>query len=384
MKKINSIYLFYCAYTLFLFSMMFSSVNVISNFLEYFKYGIYAIISLAIIIQSKKYYLKEFIYMIVCISVSFVSWRVSNNNNLFIMVLFIFAMKQIDFNKLVRYDLKLKIFFMISVVILYVMGCTDTFYMYRDDGTIRSSMGFSHPNVFGAYVFSIYCEYIYIYRNKNKTIINLLVTVTAFLLVNYFCDSRGSSYSILILFILVTYKKIDLFGIMNKKIVKAIFIGLVFLGTIFSYMIASNYNKNDSFKYSVNRMLSGRISSAKYFIENYDIKMFGNEIKTVSTRQAMETGKSAILLDNSYIKLLVQFGILSYLIFTINFSKAVNRAFKENDYILAIIFAVYAIRGLTDNILFYLYGNIFLLYFASNIYIQRKGEINQCKEPKMQ
>ena len=73
-------------------------------------------------------------------------------------------------------------------------------------------------------------------------------------------------------------------------------------------------------------------------------------------------------IDNAYLKLLYQYGLIPTILFIVLYSISIKKAIVKKDSLLVCMLIIYAIRGLTENVLFNLYGNIFLLIFAMIIY----------------
>ena len=157
MEKITSKNLFYFCYIIFIFSSMFANVKFLSIFMNKINYIIYLGLLLCILLKIKTYRKKELIFMVFSLIVITISWIISKNNSIFILFLFIFAMKNIEFDSLIKFDLKMKILFVPIVIGLHYLGLTNDLIMYREDGTVRSSMGFGHQNTFAVYLFAIFC-----------------------------------------------------------------------------------------------------------------------------------------------------------------------------------------------------------------------------------
>jgi hypothetical protein len=59
-------------------------------------------------------------------------------------------------------------------------------------------MGFSHPNVFGAFILSISAEYLYL-REKKLNIFDITLIGVLSFLVGYYADSRTPQLSIILI-----------------------------------------------------------------------------------------------------------------------------------------------------------------------------------------
>ena len=169
-KKIfyNNI-IFYFAYFIILFAWVFSNVKYVDGICDILLKVSYIILSALFLLKINRLSKKELIISLIIFAVSFISWRISTNPTFFILYLLVLNSKDIDLKKLIVKDYKIKLIFLLIIIILYYLGYTNSFVTHRSNGILRSSMGFAHPNIFGSYVFSIYCEYIYIHFKKIKS-----------------------------------------------------------------------------------------------------------------------------------------------------------------------------------------------------------------------
>lgn len=374
MKKSN-LYelLFLFSYAIALLSYMCESVNVISRYRNHILYISYIILIFIYIIQSKKYRIMDLVKIVSVIIISIISWFVSKNATFMILFAFIFAEKNIEFKKIVKFDFKLKLFYLLIVVFLFCLGFTDNYSVYRD-GMLRNSMGFSHPNKFGAYIFSLYTEFMYLYFNKDRKILNITVTLVSTVVISYFCDSRSSAICVLILYLMLVLLKKNDYKLLGNKIIKKILIYSFVAFSLISIILGYIYNSNIEILRSLNSAFSGRLSYTHIFLDEYNINLFGNELYLVSNRMAIEQGIQALILDNSYVRILLQYGLLSFVMFAYLYVSSMKNSIKQKEYIICIILYVYLIRGLADNIMFTFNTNIFLLYFSSVIFFRERRE----------
>lgn len=376
MKKINiSEIIFYVSYTIALFALMFESVNVISKFTSCLLYLAYFLLLHIYIIQSKKYAKKDILKIIVITICGIMSWYYSKNASLMILFGFLFAEKNIDFKKLVKYDFKVKLFLLLVIVCLFKLGLTGNYSVYRD-GILRSSMGFSHPNKFGAYILSLYTEFVYLFFNKNKKATNLTVTILSVCIISHFCDSRASAICILILYVCMIILKNNKFRLFDNKLFKKCIICVFAICSFLSISFGYFYNPNNDFLHSLNSSLSGRLSYTHLFFKKYNINLFGNRLELVSNMEATTYHIQAWILDNSYVRILLQYGVISFSIFSVIYILSLRRSLEKKDYVICIILIIYCIRGLADNIMFAFNINTFLLYFSSIIYTKKEIKNN--------
>lgn len=360
--KINYETIFYFSYILALFSWMFSNVKYIMDICDIILKISYCTLTLAYVFKFKQLSKKEKLISVFTLVTAFISWRIANNPTLYILFIFILSAKDIDLKKFINNDYKIKIVLLCTIILLYYLGCTENFIMYRSSGIVRSSMGFSHPNIFGAYIFSIFSEYLYINHKKVKTPLLIIASIIIAFLIFYFSDSRGSYLSIIFLCAMIILYRFNPRDIFDNKIFKKAIIYSSIIFAIASIILAIRYVPTSNLYLKIDSLLSGRIKFAHWYLDTYNIKLLGNKLLLVSTYLAVDTGQRAYVLDNAYIKIILQYGIIIFLLFFIPYIKACKRAYEKKDYILVIMFFIYAVRGLTENILFGLYGNVFLLF----------------------
>ena len=362
--------LFYLSLILAEIGWMFVKVNIISKYCG-------TLIDIAIIIliaccllQSRTYSVKSIIAIIGLIIMFSASAFVCGSKTLLLLLLFCLAGKNVGIDDIIRKNWKIMTFLIIIVLFFYFVGATGVYYMYRDDGTIRSSMGFSHPNAFGAYLFAAFSQYLYSNYDKSKKKWSFILIGFVLAIITAICsDSRGSSLSYLLLLLIITIMAKYRNGI-NKcgRLMKTAIISFPILLLILSLGIAFSYDSSNPFMNKMNSLLTYRISSASYIVKKYDARMFGQELELVSSEESQGTGKSALVLDNAYVKLIYQYGILATAAFVLLYCMAIKEAFKDEKWLIVAMLLMFAIRGMTENVMFSIYGNIFLLYFSNTIY----------------
>lgn len=365
--KINEL-IFFCAYVFTMFYYMFSNVLIVQDYRKYIIAFTYGLLFFNIIIQSRKYSYKSIFIIAIILIISIISWRKSKDNRVMVMILFLFSMKNIEFDKVIKVDLKFKLFFIIAIVLLYKLGYTDSYYMVRDNGMIRSSMGFSHPNVFGLYVFGCICDYVYLCYRKSKRI-NYLLLIIVYILVSRSADSRTAQMGIISIILFYNiFKRFDF----NKKIfIKLLPWLFLILGTI-SYTVGSTYDRNNMVLRKVNNLFSTRISLMNDFLDEYEVTLFGNQLDIVGTRDALKYHIKTKALDNAFVKILLMYGLLVYILYAIIFYVIIYFCIKKGNNILLLLTFIFLFYGLMENALYQINHNIFILYFSNILYSDEK------------
>lgn len=339
---------FYIAYTLLLLKIICGEAKFIEDIGEYITLIELILLGISIIIHIKAYSKNEIIIMGVISSILLYSYTITKNSNIIILYSFLLAMKNIDFEKFIKYDIKVKILFLILNLVLIYLGFLENKIFYRDNGSVRQTFGFASPNSFGGIIMSICFEYIYLRRNNLNNYMLIGMLIISFVL-EITCNSRTAEICIILLAILlVIFRK----KIYFKKIIPYIPIIL----TAFSLILVYLYGKGCSFALWMDNILSTRLQCAYNFFDTYQVGLFGKEfLKTDVWLGYMNT------LDNAYLYLILNHGILIYLVTIIMNIKLLDIAIKNNNRVLVAILIVFSIYGLMERGIFFITYNVFLL-----------------------
>ena len=360
-----SLLFFYLAYTFILLQAMFNNVPSLTPLYGIIDKLVIVLIFLTILFQNQIYRIKEIVWVVIIFAIVVISYFLSKDNIILKAIMLIIASKDINFKKFIKFDLVIKVIFCFIIIIFSQIGIAENYVILRADGTIRQSLGFSHPNALAAYWLSICCDYIYLAFNKNKIIKLFICTIITFI-IGYITDSRTVIICVSLMIILLLYN-----NYLNNKIIKKIVIFLPYLLFALSLSSAYLYKSSDLIK-NIDRLLSIRIYYTEQYLQKYDINLFGQKIETVSTVQSRLLNISPQILDNSYIVLLLKFGIILLFCSCLLLSLRLKLSYRERDKLLIIILIIFMIVGLFENWLIKINYNPFILSFSSLIYRERK------------
>lgn len=366
--SINTSLFFYLAYFLILCSYYFSNVIFLQPHLEKFRILSSIIFLFVCFIQSKSYPKNVLLKIIIItlltmgVSIHIKEWTILN------LILIIFASYKINVDELIKKDVFFKIIILVLVILFYKMGLTYVQDFYRDNIT-RYSLGFWHPNALGGIVSCIYVEFLYIFREKKNYILLILLFLIS-IIVNFYCDSRSSMVIIILvslLYIINNNKKIKFFDL---KVVKFITKNIWIIMTIISIGIGLLYKYNTSIGIAIDQIITSRPRWIARFMDNYPVRLFGNKMVFVNEIQAVKYNLKIAILDNAYVRFLLQYGlILSFLMHKI-IKKIVMFAYKNKNSMLIGILMILLIRGFSEHGCYSLYNNIFLIYYSNILFLK--------------
>lgn len=375
----KSVLLFYFSFLILLFVTFFSRVYVISDICKYLKFIALGMAIVYFFIQSKTYTLKSFVLLILIGVILVISSYQSKNIDLLSSFLLIASSKNIDFDKYIKFVFRWSIIFLIFVLLLHFFGCTNDYIDIRPNGVYRSSMGFAHPNTFGYILMIIAIEYIYIKRDKIK-LRNAIVLIPYICIINYFSNSRSSTIVLIMLMIFIFFQKIFGEKIVYNKIIQFLikhsFI-LLFLFISFGLLL---YSKSNEFGNLLNDLLSKRLYWLNYYVTNYDISLFGQNIEIISLKLANMLNVTYAALDNVYYYILLNYGVIVFLLIAYAYRKLFEFFYKNHDTIEIILFLLINIYGLFEKTTIIINLNCFLIMFGIILYNKKKKEGEECNE----
>ena len=229
----------------------------------------------------------------------------------------------------------------------------------RDDGSMRWALGFAQPNTTAAILLSIIAEWI-ILKNGKLQLRHYGVLFVMLVVINNITNSRSTAVGLIVIIISCFF-----LGKQSKSLslpVRLTFICLYPIFAITDYLIAKNYNYN-GILLKLNNLFSGRISLIHYFTEHFDITFWGQYIPTRDPNNLKNT--YYLVVDNSYISILLKYGLIFLIVFGILYMMFINRVIAERSIgLIAISIAFLAIANM-ENTLYIPAYNVILPFLIS-------------------
>lgn len=330
LNKINIIFLCICVCYIFLF----------------FNYNVYWILGVIALL---------FVFFIVKIRTGSFTFL-----DLLLTVLFL---KDIPLEMILKRMFLIQTMFFFSTIILNILKILPARVLLRN-GVIRSSLGFWHPNTPGIILLSLLSLSFILIDNKLKRI--SLITFFSVVGAGLFTYTNSRSSLLLMIVVLVIGIANSLFSkskfyVFNWKF----FIPIAFLCfTILSYLMSTWYSKGNILLQKLNILLSYRLSLGYKFIKEYGISVFGRHIQYTSTVQGQGNlfSYQYWVLDNVYLKILLNYGIVTIMVLVIYFTLVSLCLNKKQLLSWNAYFIVFIILGFSEQSVFNYVYNFFMLY----------------------
>lgn len=298
---------------------------------------------------------KQFMLFLIMLGSSLITYYVTKSNGIIFITLFLFGVEKLDYNNLIRKYAITQLICITVILIAYFCGMSKNVISYWSYGS-GISFGTYHANNFATIVLSCYLVVCYCFF-KNKLWMEYALGIVTFYAL--WTTTLSRTNCILIMLYPVLHSLVLLF---NK--VKSLFVFRVLKWSSVALLVISAFLTlfySEIFGNSSDGTFVSRFIYSFDSLQQYGIHLFGNYIHYVSTEESLLTGVKSVILDSAYMKLLINYGLIATLFVLGSHIKAMNKAFKYNDYVLLIIGAIISISGLTEGMLIGISSNFILL-----------------------
>ena len=381
-KLKKSEFIFYMAWILYLSSYIFliqSELAFSYNTQNLFTFirGLTCILLMTSICINR-YTIKELCIICLMFGIVLINLIYIRKLSFFIMMLFIMAFKGVNFDKFIKVDLILRVLLLLLVITLCYMGIIDNFKI-NINGIDKQALGFSHPNTLGLFVFIILLEYIYL-KFENIGLKEYFYIFSIEIILYSIGTSRtGLLLTIITITLVILFKKNIIIN--NNRLIKNIIICFPVIVCSICYGMASMYDSASLIWKQIDSVMTTRIHWANYYLDTYNVKLFGNYISPISARTAKISGlTSSNSLDMGYVRIGVQYGIIILIMFVSIQILIQNYAVKEKNWRLLICNCVFIMVGILENLVFSITMNFTLLIFLYSISNIKKLDLHSIKE----
>lgn len=313
------------------------------------------IVAFILIFNEKKYIKKEIKTILILVIYALIL------KNLYLSFLIIIISKFINKSFRLKSFFYIFTFFYISVLILNSLGYLEfnnikcEIRKFEEFKVFRHALGFYHPNAAMSLLLPIFSLLYYLYYLKYKKIVLGIILIISIVIFNL--TFSRTTFILIFLFI-------SLILINDKYIEKLKFL---FLAEIFFIEFLTVYLPFYFQDTILNKFLSERLWLFHYYLTTQKITLFGNKL----------LGKEIIEkypLDNTYLLILFENGILGFCLLTILIFIIMKILFENKDYKAIRIFSIILIFGFMESTaLFYYFNIIYLIipdYILKNIKIE--------------
>lgn len=327
----------------------------------------------------KRWPINAIIEVFVIFGMMLISYFQTKNVDILYLYLAIVASKNIDFRLSVKFATITRVIGFIGTILLSYFGFISSFVSYREE-EVRYSLGYLHPNMASSNFFFIILGIIFL-RYKKIGIIDYFFIILSLLIISDLTGNRTDLFLGILLIVLLVFRR----HLSNVLLIRNWWLLAFFVSVSMSYI----YNIHPiGILQTINDLLTGRLYQASDFINLYNPNLFGNKLNLMSTVSseyvnAIGSKGRVYILDNMYVNLLLQHGVLITAWVLINVRRLLTLEItKVNEHveanIICIYFIIFALYAVTENTPISIDYNVFLIIFANNInnWTKKEGKID--------
>lgn len=356
------IFFFYCA----------ESFKIDSNSLLYFSLFYLSLFSIICQIIFVKYTEYEILLMLFTFMITFYSIIIGEKKVLFIL-LGLFMSKDIKIRAILKMYFLCGITMFFAHIVLYKIGIIQdiniNFIRKFNDFTVyeRHSLGFKNPNHAGYFFFILITLFFILIKQ-----VRIIYFILAFLLNQFMYTTIYSltSYLIVNLFLFMTFC-VKYMHVYKYLIFKILTCSVACFCFIISYIISYFYSYHYEVLEKLNLILSGRIELSNLFLDKYKVNLFGQRLLYNSDETDFI---NYAVLDNSYIKILLQFGLIPTILFLLCNFFLIKLMLQKKLYIESISICCMSIYCMSESFIFNFHINYTLIFLS---FILFKDKINE-------
>lgn len=357
--KITHETLYRIGYSLIVLSDMFANVKYLESMTDYIVIIGVAILLFHIIYCGRKYKVATMLFWGLLGILFLCSYSIYRDFTLLRFIVLLIASLGLDFDRIVKFDLKIKMIFLLTVMLLSALGmCLITEFVRGNQ--IRYTLGFFHPNTAGFYIMIIVMEYIYLHRGDLKWRC-FLILIFAGAFIWTVTGSRGSVAAIVIVCVGLFLQKIRSRHYNLNKLGKSMIQYIFPIVTFLVLLLIWAYDRQLPWALKLNAIFSFRLQYFTYYYKLYPLNMLGNRVSF---------NKGA--LDNAYLALLIHYGVLAYGLYCILYCRKMKELYEKKDFAYFVILVAIAMYGVMETTIIKAAYNVFLVSFTSVLFQKNK------------
>lgn len=246
-----------------------------------------------------------------------------------------------------------------GVLFLYRMGIFSP--LNSGEERYRMNLGFSHYNTLGMVIVCIITLWILLRYEKARWF-DFAVWIGAAVFVWEVPNSRTATLCILLLSIGIFFSRY--FSFFHFRPIKLVALSAFPVMAFFSFFSSYFYTPENSILFTLDELFSHRLNYGNKYLQKYPIPSFGQKIRRINPDAALKAGIPPEILDNGYLRILLQLGIITFTILIIIFIYIIYKAMRQKHYAIVIGLIVISFYNVSEFYMTSLFANSFLFFFT--------------------
>lgn len=271
----------------------------------------------------------------------------------------LFSAKDIPTQQIARIYIFIKSISIPLTIIAWKANIIPTLY-YRNGNGYYNTLGFCHRNVLGANI-AILCITWLLVRYKQISWKDIMIWIALAGIAYKLAYSRTSTIMILLAIVMVVLFKFWGTTIFTNRELSMIIPNIVVILFLISLIGTIFYNTDNTYWKVIDAIFTRRFSSCNYCFSKFGISILGQKIPFVSSLQAQKLGIDKLILDNSYARAAIYYGLIPGGIILIMNHILLKKAWIKNNGAVVICIALMAIYGLSERYMMDIYYQLPLI-----------------------
>lgn len=309
-------------------------------------------------ICNEKYSKKEFLFMVFIICVGLLDFLIGKTTTILFTAVAICGLKNVDTTHIINLVFLTRITAFSCMILLSTIGIiqNENMLFYRNGEFInRYSFGYGHPNLAHLSLAIIILLFIYIYGEKLK-LYHYIIMIGINYIFYQFTYSRTGFYMVFICILLWAAMK----NITLQNALMRIFKYMYFVLIVITALLGFLYSRVNIL-YTLDKLLTGRILYINQLITKFYPPIIGSSHYS-----------QYVNLDNGYMALLYQGGVLAFVWMSYCIIKLCNKMYKERRVKELFLITCFNVYSMTEGILPSIAVNISLV-FAGEVIFELKS-----------
>lgn len=217
--------------------------------------------------------------------------------------------------------------------------------------------GFTHPNIFGTFLTTIFMILYFLYFKRTPKLVISVAII--FLIIDKIITAGTASVGIAMILVLTFIHSVGKKQIWLGKFGKLGYL-LPLILTAFSFWLADN--NTSQLGMFINEKIASRPNIWHVYLTQYPIKVF-NKIPDIQL-DGINTILGNGALDGGYIYVLINFGIIAWIVYTIIFDSLIKIGIQSNNFQLYSIALVIIVMSFPESHMIMFFENVFLILFG--------------------
>ena len=303
----------------------------------------------------QKYSIKSFTVRITFLLIAVLTYIATGETVFLIMLMTAMIFTSVDYKKAFRYLLNIRVLLLLVVIFASLVGILNINAISIVKGGTTSAvvgygLGYNHPNQLGCTVCVLLLMYA-CYKNEKIKYRNIALIGVIELIAYIVTKNRtGAFISALLVIALLLYKnKVASKRFINilEKSGKWIMPLCALLALGLPLLMASVSGRAKVVLYAINGIIGSRFTHSARVFENYSVPLFGGVIDF----DKLQTLYQYSIVDNGYLRLIYNFGIVGFAVFMVLYFLTVRKLIRKKEYIYIIAIILMSLMGITENVL---------------------------------